>query len=73
MPNSTLTTRNRINTRRIGIYAQDFISLTKQLKVIAGLRWSYVENMPTLTTRFSSNEKFEVANSSTSDNAFLQK
>lgn len=73
MPNSTLTTRNRINTRRIGIYAQDFISLTKQLKVIAGLRWSYIENMPTLTTRFNSNEKFEVSNSSTSDNAFSPK
>lgn len=73
MPNSTLNTRNRINTRRVGIYAQDFISLTKQLKVIAGLRWSYVENMPTLTTRFILNEKFEVANSSTSDNAFSPK
>lgn len=73
MPNSTLSTRNRINTRRIGIYAQDFISITKQLKVIAGLRWSYIENMPTLTTRFASNDKIEVANSSTSDNAFSPK
>ncbi|MCC3216171.1 TonB-dependent receptor [Chryseobacterium sp. X308] len=73
MPNSTLSTRNRINTRRIGIYAQDFISLTKQLKVIAGLRWSYIENMPTLTTRFTLNDKIEVANSSTSDNAFSPK
>lgn len=73
MPNSTLTTKSRINTRRIGVYAQDFISLTKQLKVIAGLRWSYIENMPTLTTRFTANEKFEVANSSTSDNAFSPK
>ncbi|MEN5306204.1 TonB-dependent receptor [Chryseobacterium cucumeris] len=73
MPNSTLSTRNRINTRRIGIYAQDYISLTKQLKVIAGLRWSYIENMPTLTTRFTLNDKIEVANSSTSDNAFSPK
>ncbi|MCU7615268.1 TonB-dependent receptor [Chryseobacterium sp. GMJ5] len=73
MPNSTLNTRNRINTRRIGIYAQDFISLTKQFKVLAGLRWSYVENMPTLTTRFTFNDKFEVANSATSDNAFSPK
>jgi iron complex outermembrane receptor protein len=73
MPNSTLSTRNRINTRRIGIYAQDFISITKQLKVIAGLRWSYIENMPTLTTRFTLNDKIEVANSSTSDNAFSPK
>ncbi|AZB10048.1 TonB-dependent receptor [Chryseobacterium sp. G0162] len=73
MPNSTLSTRNRINTRRIGIYAQDFISITKQLKVIAGLRWSYVENMPTLTTRFTLNDKIAVANSSTSDNALSPK
>jgi iron complex outermembrane recepter protein len=73
MPNSTINTKNRINTRRIGLYAQDFISLTKQFKVIAGLRWSYVENMPTLTTRFAANEKFEVANSSTSDNAISPK
>src|SRR5690606_34670179 len=73
MPNSTMNTKNRINTRRIGIYAQDYISLTKQLKVIAGLRWSYIENMPTLTTRFTTNEKFEVANSATSDNAISPK
>lgn len=73
IPASTPNTKNRINTRRIGLYAQDFISLTKQFKVIAGLRWSYVENMPTLTTRFATNEKFEVANSSTSDNAFSPK
>jgi iron complex outermembrane receptor protein len=73
MPNSTLTTKNRINTRRIGVYAQDFISLTKQIKVIAGVRWSYVENMPTITSRFVQNDKIEVANSSTSDNAFSPK
>lgn len=73
MPNSTLATKNRINTRRIGIYAQDFISLTKQLKVIAGLRWSYIENMPTITTRFTLNDKIQVANSATSDNAFSPK
>lgn len=73
MPNSTLATKNRINTRRIGVYAQDFISLTKQIKVIAGVRWSYVENMPTITTRFGSNDKIQVANSSTSDNAFSPK
>lgn len=73
MPSFTSNAKNRINTRRIGLYAQDYISLTKQFKVIAGLRWSYVENMPTLTTRFATNEKFEVANSSTSDNAISPK
>jgi len=73
MPNATNNTKNRINTRRIGLYAQDYISLTKEFKVIAGLRWSYIENMPTLTTRFTLNDKIEVANSSTSDNAISPK
>lgn len=73
MPNASSNTKSRINTRRIGVYAQDFISLTKQLKVIAGLRWSYVENMPTLMTRFATNQKSEVANSSTSNSAFSPK
>ncbi|MDF2552737.1 MAG: TonB-dependent siderophore receptor [Chryseobacterium sp.] len=73
MPDSNLNTKTRTRTRRIGVYAQDFVSLTKEFKVIAGLRWSYLENMPSLTTRFTANEKFEVANSATSDNAFSPK
>lgn len=73
IPTSANYEKSRINTRRIGVYAQDFISLTKEFKVIAGLRWSYIENMPTLTTRFTSNDKIAVANSSTSDHAFSPK
>ncbi len=73
MPDSNLNTKTKTRTRRIGVYAQDFVSLTKEFKVIAGLRWSYLENMPSLTTRFTANEKFEVANSATSDNAFSPK
>ncbi|AZB29549.1 TonB-dependent siderophore receptor [Chryseobacterium balustinum] len=52
MPNSTVLNKTRINTRRIGFYAQDFVSLTKEFKVIAGLRWSYIENMPTIKTDY---------------------
>lgn len=52
MPNSAVLNKTRINTRRIGFYAQDFVSLTKEFKVIAGLRWSYIENMPTIKTDF---------------------
>ncbi|WP_265429126.1 TonB-dependent siderophore receptor [Chryseobacterium sp. YIM B08800] len=52
MPNSAALNKTRINTRRIGFYAQDFVSLTKEFKVIAGLRWSYIENMPTIKTDF---------------------
>ncbi|WP_312075486.1 TonB-dependent siderophore receptor [Chryseobacterium sp.] len=84
MPNSEKLTKTTINTRRIGVYAQDFISLTKQFKVIAGLRWSYIENMPTIRTDFktvtsnlvnlnSSPNKSFVNNSSTSDQALSPK
>ncbi|MBW7675925.1 TonB-dependent siderophore receptor [Chryseobacterium chendengshani] len=73
MPESTLNTKTRTTARRIGVYAQDFISLTKEFKVLAGLRWSYIENMPSLLTRFTTDVKTEVANSATSDNAFSPK
>ncbi|MCE3076711.1 TonB-dependent siderophore receptor [Chryseobacterium gwangjuense] len=77
MPESTLATNTRTRTRRIGVYAQDFISLTKKFKVIAGLRWSYIENMPSLKTTFATatkpQDKAEVANSATSDQAVSPK
>ena len=73
MPTSTLNNRNRINTRRIGVYAQDFISLTKEIKVIAGLRWSYIENMATINTNFITNVKSITNNSATSNQALSPK
>ena len=73
MPTTTLNNRNRINTRRIGVYAQDFISLTKEIKVIAGLRWSYIENMATINTNFITNVKSITNNSATSDQALSPK
>lgn len=73
MPESRTYEKNRINTRRIGFYAQDFISLTKEFKVLAGLRWSYIENMPTINTKFTINQKTLANNSSTSDQAISPK
>lgn len=73
MPESQRLEKTRVNTRRIGVYAQDFVSLTKEFKVIAGLRWSYIENMPTLNTKFKTNLKSEVNNSATSDQAISPK
>jgi iron complex outermembrane receptor protein len=73
MPESQRLDKTRVNTRRIGVYAQDFISITKEFKVIAGLRWSYIENMPTLNTKFKTNLKSEVNNSATSDQAVSPK
>ncbi|MBV8327933.1 TonB-dependent siderophore receptor [Chryseobacterium sp.] len=73
IPNSKTLEKNRINTRRIGVFVQDFVSLTKELKVLAGLRWSYVENMPTINTKFMTNTKSFVGNTSTSDQAVSPK
>ena len=36
-------TRTLGNTRRAGFYAQDLIGLTDQVKLLAGVRWSYQE------------------------------
>ena len=65
MPESSRLEKNRINTRRIGVYAQDFISLSKEFKVIAGLRWSYIENMPTINTKFKTTKSGVVLPDST--------
>ncbi|WP_187477563.1 TonB-dependent siderophore receptor [Amniculibacterium sp. G2-70] len=73
MPNAEKAGKTRINTRRIGVYVQDLISLTKEFKVLAGLRWSYLENMPTLSTNFKTNTKTEVNGSNTSNIALSPK
>jgi iron complex outermembrane recepter protein len=73
MPDAEKLEKTRINTRRIGVYAQDYISLTKEFKVIAGLRWSYIENMPTINTKFKTGSKSFVENSSSSDQAISPK
>ncbi|HCN47661.1 MAG TPA: TonB-dependent siderophore receptor [Chryseobacterium sp.] len=84
MPSFATADKTRINTRRIGVYAQDFISLSKEFKVLAGLRWSYIENMPTISTKYKSFNKGVLIpeapmtksltdNSSTSDQAISPK
>lgn len=73
MPDSKLNINNRTRTRRVGAYAQDFISLTKEFKVIAGLRWSYIENMATINTNFNTGIKTLTPNSSSSDQALSPK
>lgn len=74
MPNATLKERTRIPTRRFGIYAQDFISLTKQLKVLAGLRWSYIETLTNTTNNFVENSgDVDKQNTAISDRAFSPK
>ena len=73
MPNATSKDKSRANTRRLGVYAQDFVSLSQQFKVIAGLRWSYIENMPTINTNSVTGAKKFVNNSASSDQAISPK
>jgi iron complex outermembrane receptor protein len=50
LPQSTAKTITETPTKRIGIYAQDLISLSEKFKVLAGLRWSFQSaNSPNLT------------------------
>ncbi|MDA9555625.1 TonB-dependent siderophore receptor, partial [Pelobium sp.] len=41
IPESIAQTITRTPTNRIGIYAQDLVSITNKFKVLAGLRWSF--------------------------------
>ena len=44
-PNPTRNTQiANTDTNRFGVYFQDLISITEQIKVLAGLRWSWQES-----------------------------
>lgn len=55
MPNSLDTGHTRTPSYRTGVYVQDLISLTNKIKVLAGIRWSYLENQPAITTLYLRN------------------
>jgi len=42
----------RTPTRRAGAYIQDLVSITEKLKVLAGIRWSYLENINPIITNY---------------------
>ncbi|MGV8913949.1 MAG: TonB-dependent siderophore receptor [Kaistella sp.] len=52
MPETEKLARNRNPSQRFGVYAQDFIELSDKFKVLAGLRWSYIENKETENQNF---------------------
>ncbi|WP_264565152.1 TonB-dependent siderophore receptor [Flavobacterium sp. N3904] len=43
IPMATNTKIVKTNTNRFGIYAQDLISITEKIKILAGIRWSWQE------------------------------
>ncbi|MNS52437.1 Fe(3+)-pyochelin receptor precursor [compost metagenome] len=49
MPSTSDSIRNAIPTNRFGIFVQDLISISEKIKVLAGLRWSYIDSpVPTI-------------------------
>ena len=46
IPPSENTRIVKTTTNRLGIYAQDLISFTEKIKVLAGLRWSWQQSEP---------------------------
>ncbi|QBO57307.1 TonB-dependent siderophore receptor [Chryseobacterium salivictor] len=71
MPDAIKKDRNRIPTQRFGIYAQDYIELSDQFKVLAGLRWSYIENKESEKVNFADGKI--TAGPGTVDRAFSPK
>ncbi|WP_312421729.1 TonB-dependent siderophore receptor [Epilithonimonas sp.] len=55
----------RTPTRRAGLYLQDLISITDKLKVLAGIRWSYLENKTPLITKYNNNQAVSKVESNT--------
>lgn len=73
MPDATRLDRTRIPTQRFGLYVQDFVSLTKEFKVLAGLRWSYIENKNTEKVNFRGDALPPAASTASSDMALSPK
>jgi iron complex outermembrane receptor protein len=71
IPQADKINRNRIPTQRFGIFGQDFISLTSKFKVLAGLRWSYIENKSVDKKDFIKNN--DIKSAGTFDRAFSPK
>lgn len=73
MPAATRISRNRIDTKRYGFYAQDLISITKQFKVLAGLRWSSIQNEDTKVKNFATELETPTPNSGNKETALSPK
>lgn len=71
IPTAERRDRNRIPTQRFGIYAQDYIELSDKFKVLAGLRWSYIENKESEKKTFATDITANTAG--TVDRAFSPK
>ncbi|NCU02565.1 MAG: TonB-dependent receptor [Chitinophagaceae bacterium] len=56
IPNAVWNTLAEIPVTRFGAYVQDLVAITKKLKLLAGVRWSYQHTDPTKTTYLLKND-----------------
>ncbi|MCJ8152167.1 TonB-dependent siderophore receptor [Chryseobacterium sp. SSA4.19] len=73
IPDSQLTYRRRIPTKRLGVYVQDLIELTKSVKLLAGLRYSYLTNGESSDLLLMQDLKIPALSAKTEDNALSPK
>lgn len=73
MPDTYRSSRSRIATKRFGLYAQDLISITKEFKVLAGVRWSYLKNNDTQVKDLITNTEAPTPKTGTQEHAFSPK
>lgn len=71
-PNAKNTRIVNTDTNRFGVYAQDLISFTEQIKLLAGLRWSWQESQ-TETHDLTKNPATITESAKKFDNAFSPK
>lgn len=73
MPDSQKKAKTRVITQRYGIYVQDFVELSKQFKVLAGIRYSNLQNRDTVEKDFVAGTEKTKAKTGTRDEAFSPK
>ncbi len=69
VPNAKWATRTETPVTRVGIYVQDLVNLSEKFKLLAGLRWSWLETSPVKTTYLLKNDSVGLAKAIT-DQAF---
>jgi iron complex outermembrane recepter protein len=70
IPNAVFSNRAAIPVFRFGGYVQDLVSITKKIKLLAGIRWSYQQTAQTKTTYLLKNDSTAFSGTTLIDKAF---
>ncbi len=72
-PETSEARRVRVPTKRAGVYVQDFVELSKYFKILAGVRYSYLENAASEVAFFNNYTDTTKSTAATVDRAFSPK